>query len=197
MAIRSPGNQPGKSVGELRLPGRAVAALTRAGITDVADLAVLTRRELSAVPGLGPSTIAAIRAVVPEPPARLPRPGPADGGDQPVTPPGAGTTSAEEESPAAPSIPSFASLRDPRRRTPVDLLVPGEPPTAPLPAEPPFVESPPVEPPPVEPPPAPTTPAAPAGAPRPAEWGDLWRFGLRVASWWVHQPIRTLRRLLG
>ncbi|MBM7808931.1 hypothetical protein JOD57_004768 [Geodermatophilus bullaregiensis] len=197
MAIRSPGNQPGKSVGELRLPGRAVAALTRAGITEVADLAVLTRRELSAVPGLGPSTIAAIRAVVPEPPARLPRPGGTEGGDRPVTPPEAGTAPAEEESPAAPSIPSFASLRDPRRRTPVDLLVPGEPPAGPPPVEPPTPAAPTVGSPPVGPPAAPATSAAPVGAPRPAEWGDLWRFGLRVASWWVHQPLRTLRRLLG
>ena len=180
MAIRSPGKQSGRTLGELQLPGRAVAALTRAGITDVADLAVLTRRELSAIPGLGPSTIAAIRAVVPEPPARLPRSGDAlpAGSEEPTVLPEAGTPPADGESPAAPAIPSFASLRDPRRRTPVDLLVPEQPP-----AEPPAVPTPP--------------PAAPAGAPRPAEWGDLWRLGLRVARWWVGQPVRTVRRLLG
>jgi hypothetical protein len=184
MVIRSPGNRAGRTLGELQLPARAVAALTRAGVTDVADLAVLTRRELSAIPGLGPSTIAAIRAVVPEPPARLPRSGdaPSAGSDEPTVLPEAGTPPADGESPAAPAIPSFASLRDPRRRTPVDLLVPEQPPAEP-PAAPPSVPTPP--------------PAAPAGASRPAEWGDLWRFGLRVARWWVGQPVRTVRRLLG
>ena len=190
MVIRSPGNQPGRTLDELKLPGRAVVALTRAGITDVADLAVLTRRDLSAVPGLGPSTIAAIRAVVPEPPARLPRSAaaPSTGSDeQTVLPeaehPPAEESPVEEESPAAPAIPSFASLRDPRRRTPLDLLVPEQPPAEPEPTP--------------APPPAAPSPAAPAGAPRPAEWGDLWRFGLRVARWWVQQPVRTVRRLLG
>ncbi|MGR7027025.1 DNA-directed RNA polymerase subunit alpha C-terminal domain-containing protein [Geodermatophilus sp. URMC 62] len=187
MVIRSPGNQSGRALEELKLPGRAVAALMRAGITDVAGLAGLTRRELSAVPGLGPSTIAAIRAVVPEPPARLPR-----SGAEPSTPSAAQTVlpeapPAEEESPTAPAIPSFASLRDPRRRTPLDLLVPEQPPAAPEPAAP---ES---QPEPEESAP----PASPAGAPRPAEWGDLWRFGLRAARWWVAQPVRTVRRLLG
>ncbi|WP_448639194.1 DNA-directed RNA polymerase subunit alpha C-terminal domain-containing protein [Geodermatophilus sp. URMC 63] len=185
MVVRSPGNQSGRALEELKLPGRAVAALTRAGITDVAGLAGLTRRELSAVPGLGPSTIAAIRAVVPEPPARLPRSGaePSTGSAEQTVlseaPP------AEEESPSAPAIPSFASLRDPRRRTPVDLLVPEQPPAAPESAAP--------EPEPEES----ATTASPAGAPRPAEWGDLWWFGLRVARWWVAQPVRTVRRLLG
>jgi hypothetical protein len=90
---------------------------------------------------------------------------------------------AEEESPAAPAIPSFESLRGPRRRTGVDLLVPGTP--APDPA------------------PAPPRPA-PAGGPRPAEYADLLRLGsrvvravagvpVRVAGW----PVRCVRRLFG
>jgi hypothetical protein len=32
---------------------------------------------------------------------------------------------------------------------------------------------------------------------RPPEWADLWLLGLRVARWCVHQPIRTVRRLIG
>jgi hypothetical protein len=53
-----------------------------------------------------------------------------------------------------PTIPSLASLRDPRHRTAVDLLVPAAAP----PADPP----------------RPT-------AARPPEWGDLWLLGLHVA----------------
>ena len=92
----------------------------------------------------------------------------------------------EEESPAAPAIPSFASLRAPRGRPAIDLLVPGGGP--------------------VPPPAAPATPVAPA--PRPAEYADLLRFGvrvarvvagmpLRVAGWAVREPVHCLRRLLG
>jgi hypothetical protein len=77
----------------------------------------------------------------------------------------------------APAIPSLASLRDPRRRTAVDVLVPA----APTPAPPPR-----------------TT------APRPAEWADLWIFGASVARTVGSVPGRLLawqtsclRRVLG
>ncbi|MGY1823169.1 hypothetical protein [Geodermatophilus sp. SYSU D00079] len=94
----------------------------------------------------------------------------------------------EEESPATPAIPSFESLRGPRRRTAVDLLVPATPPPDPAP---PAAA------------PAAARPATPGG-PRPAEYADLLRFGgravraaagvpLRVAGW----PVRCVRRLLG
>jgi hypothetical protein len=82
-------------------------------------------------------------------------------------------------------IPSFDSLRAPRRSTAVDLLVP-------------------------EPPPAPGAPGGsrPSGGPRPAEYGDLLRLGARVvralaavpgrlAVWSVREPVRCLRGLLG
>jgi hypothetical protein len=94
----------------------------------------------------------------------------------------------EEESPAAPAIPSFESLRAPRRRTAVDLLVPG----APQPdSDPPAPD------------PSPARPA-PAGGPRPAEYADLLRLGgrvvravagvpVRVAGW----PVRCVRRRFG
>ncbi|SDD49670.1 RNA polymerase, alpha chain C terminal domain [Geodermatophilus telluris] len=168
MVTRSPGNRSGRGVQDLQLPGRAVAALARAGVTEVADLAALTRRELAAIPGLGPSTVAAIRAVVPEPPARLPR-------AEPLPEP-------EDEGPASPAIPSFDSLRSPQRRTAIDLLVPGTE------GDPP---------PPGDPEPERSVPDAPPVAPRPAEWADLWRLGWRVTCWWVQQPVRTVRRLLG
>jgi hypothetical protein len=78
------------------------------------------------------------------------------------------------ESPLAPSIPSFASLRGGRRRSAADLLVPREPATAqPVPLSP-----------------------RPEVA-RPPEWADLWHMGLRVARWCVQQPIATMRRLIG
>jgi hypothetical protein len=94
------------------------------------------------------------------------------------------TGPAEAESPAAPTIPSFDSLRAPRRRTAVDVLVPGPPPGPPAPGPP------------------------PAAAPRPAEYADLVRFGvhvvrtlagmpLRVAGWAVREPVHLVRRLLG
>ncbi|MGY1632461.1 hypothetical protein ACI784_12220 [Geodermatophilus sp. SYSU D01186] len=99
-----------------------------------------------------------------------------------------GPGTAEEESPDAPAIPSFESLRGPRRRTAVDLIVPATPPPA-------------------EDPPAPGPAAgrpATAGGPRPAEYADLLRLGsravravvgvpVRVAGW----PVRCVRRLLG
>jgi hypothetical protein len=51
-----------------------------------------------------------------------------------------------------PTIPSLASLRDPRHRTAVDLLVP-----------------------------AATAPTNPPRTSRPPEWGDLWLLGVHVA----------------
>jgi hypothetical protein len=187
MPIRSPGNVPARTIRDLGLPGRAVTALTRAGVTGIDDLAVLSRRELAAISGLGPGTIAAIRVVVPEPPTSVVRSGtsldvdPADLAHPAIDP---AAETAERESPDAPMIPSFDSLRDPRRRTAVDVLVPG-------------------------PPPAPST-AAPAsgGAPRPADYADLLRLGVRVvgavagvprrvARWAVREPVRCLGRLLG
>jgi RNA polymerase alpha subunit len=169
-----PSTAPGGTVSELGLPARAVSALTRAGITTTAQLAALTRAELVAVNGLGPGTVAAIRRVVPEPPGRLPAaPAPA-----PAPPPA--LREEDQESPAAPAIPSFESLRSPRRRTTVDLIVPATPP----PADP--------------------TPAAP----RPPDYADLWRLGVRVGSTVaalpvrltlcaVRAPARRVRRLLG
>jgi hypothetical protein len=96
----------------------------------------------------------------------------------------------EEESPAAPAIPSFASLRAPRARSVIDLLVPGGDPVPPATA------------------PARAGAPAPAAAPRPAEYADLLRFGVRVArvmagmplraaEWAVREPVHCLRRLLG
>ena len=158
MPIDSPGDM--RTIRELGLPGRAVTALTGAGITGAGELALLTRQELAAIAGLGPGAIAAIRRVVPEPAA-----------------------DPEQESPAAPAIPSFDSLRAPMRRSAVDLLVPGAPPPAPAPV-PEAVR---------EPAPRPV----PASAPRPPEYADLWRLGVRVVRWSVRQPVHLLHRLLG
>ena len=94
---------------------------------------------------------------------------------------------AEVDSPAAPTIPSFDSLRGPRRRSAVDVLMPGSTPELPEPSAP--------------------GPARPSG-PRPAEYADLARLGmrmaravagvpLRVAGWAVREPANCLRRLLG
>ncbi len=99
---------------------------------------------------------------------------------------GRGRGSDDGDAPVAPPIPSFASLRAPRRSHPaLDVLVP-------LPPVPPPVQE-----------TAPVARVAPAG-PRPAEWPDLLRFGVRVASAalrlpgvLVREPARRLRRLLG
>src|SRR4051794_11549299 len=170
MPIRSLGDAHAGSIRDLGLPGRAVTALAGAGVTSVEDLAALSQRELVAIKGLGPGLVAAIRLVVPEPATGVRRSG--------------SSAEVEEESPDAPTIPSFDSLRGPRRRTAMDLLVP-EPPAEPPPAA-----------------------AARAGGPRPAEYADLLRLGLRmvrgavgvpvrVARWSVREPVRCLRRRLG
>jgi hypothetical protein len=184
MPTRSSGNLPGGTISDLGLPGRAVTALTRAGVTRVEDLAALSRRELTAISGLGPGLVAAIRLVVPEPPAPVTRPGPT-------------------------AIPSFESLRSPQRRSAVDLLLPGPPPESSLPEssvpepsvpEPSVPES--SVPEPSGPEPSGPEPAR-AGAPRPAEYADLLRLGRRLlhaAPGWmwasVCGPARRLRRLL-
>ncbi|SDE57024.1 hypothetical protein SAMN05660485_01126 [Blastococcus fimeti] len=104
---------------------------------------------------------------------------------------GRGRGADDEESPAAPPIPSFASLRAPRRtHAALDVLLP---PAAGGPAaEAPIVPTPAAEPVPVvdrRVRPA----AAPTATPRPAEWADLLHFGVRVAT----TALRRLRRLLG
>jgi hypothetical protein len=184
MPTRSPGDAPAGSIATLGLPPRAVTALTRAGITDVAALAALSRRELAAVPGLGAGLVTAIRRVVPEPPAPLPR--------------AAGRVGAEGEAPTTPEMPSFASLRDPRRRTALDLLVPA----ADAAGDGTGADE--------EPPPAPEPVAVrrAAPAPRPAEYADLLHLGVRLARaavtvpgrlalWSVRTQVDLVRRLLG
>nr|WP_239522770.1 DNA-directed RNA polymerase subunit alpha C-terminal domain-containing protein [Geodermatophilus normandii] len=191
MPTRSRDVQTG-SVQELGLPARAVGALARAGITTVDELAALTRRELSAVPGLGPAMVAAIRAVVPEPVAQGAWPLPDDGDDG---------------GPASPAIPSFESLRGPRRRSALDLLVPEQP--AEVPAEV-GTEAPAEEDAARDAEPldllVPEQPPERPRAPRPAEWSDLAALGVRgvkaaaalhwrVTVWWVQAPARLVERL--
>jgi len=81
----------------------------------------------------------------------------------------------QDDGPQAPPVPSFDSLRDPRRRSALDLLVP--PPAPPEPA-------------------APVVPVAPP-APRPPDYGDLLRLAVHLARWTAGIPVRGLRRLLG
>ena len=193
MPTRPPRDVSAATIRGLGLPGRAVTALTRAGVTQVDDLAGLTRQDLAGIAGLGPGMVAAIRQIVPEPPARGVRSGasPDAGRELPVPPADPDAAPAEQESPAAPMIPSFASLRAPRRGSAVDLLMP-EPPPEPSTLEPST--------------PAPAAPAA-TRAPRPPEYADLLRLGVvvlravvglsgRMAVWSVREPVRCLRRLL-
>jgi hypothetical protein len=81
-------------------------------------------------------------------------------------------------------MPSFESLRSTVRHSAVDLLVPGPAPTAP--PEP-------------APPASPVPPVPPAGAgrpePRPAEYGDLLRLGLRAVRAVARLPGCVLQRL--
>ncbi len=211
MPTSSPGAAPAGTIETLGLPTRAVTALTRAGITDVAALSALTRRELTAVPGLGAGLVTAIRRVVPEPPAVLPRAtAPADTAPGAAEPADAAPAD-DDGGPAAPQIPSFASLRDPRRRTALDLLVPAPDPAAGEQVAPAAATDPDPEPAPrpdpepgAAPGPAPRRPAAP----RPAVYADLLRLGARlaraavtapgrVALWSVRTQVDLLRRLLG
>jgi hypothetical protein len=80
------------------------------------------------------------------------------------------TPDEDHEGPASPEVPSLASLRDPRRRTAVDLLVPSAPPEPPRP---------------------------PAPAPRPPEWPDLWLLARATARAALALPVSLLRRLTG
>jgi len=185
---------------ELGLPGRAVTALTRAGVRSVAELAVLTREDLAAIDGLGSGMIAAIRLVVPEPPTSGPRSGASPQLEMPDV-----EGPADDGFPAAPPIPSFASMRAPQRRTALDLLMPGSPTEPSEAAEPserfePSEPSEPAEP--WEP-----DPAVPA-PPRPAEYADLVALGahvlcaatalpVRLMRWSVRVPAHSLRWLLG
>ena len=86
----------------------------------------------------------------------------------------------DDESPSPPVMPSFASLRDPRRRTAVDLLVPTAPAAATARA------------------------SRPAAAQRPPEWSDLWLLGRHVTRSLAGLPgrvagfqLRCLRSVLG
>jgi hypothetical protein len=109
-----------------------------------------------------------------------------------VTTTGRGRGTGEGEPPVAPPIPSFASLRAPRRSHPaMDVLAPPPVPAPPAPVRP---TSAPVR---------PTATPSPAG-PRPAEWPDLLRFGVRLAQaalrlpgTLTREPARRLLRLLG
>ncbi|MGY1623821.1 hypothetical protein ACI789_16615 [Geodermatophilus sp. SYSU D00965] len=187
MSIESPGGGPAGTIRDLGLPGRAVTALLRAGVTTTEELAGLSRRELAAIDGLGPGLIAAIRTVVPEPVTRVPRATPSEA--EVHTEAVAAGIEADDEAPTPPPIPSFESLRAPRRRTTVDLIVPATPP-------------------PEEAAPAAGPWPAAANRPRPAEYADLRRLCVRGAraaagvpvrlAWWsLRAPVTGLRRLLG
>jgi len=194
MPTRSRGDVPAGTIRDLGLPERAVRALTRAGITRTDALALLTRRELAAVPGLGAGLIAAIRVVVPEPVPSAARSGVSpDARDEHLAVPEPAPT--PEQNPAAPVMPSFDSLRGPRRRSAVDLLLPQQPPEQPAEPLP-------------EPLPGPPVSARAAAVPRPPEYADLLLLGLRgvravvdvplrVTRWWFREPVRCLIRLLG
>jgi hypothetical protein len=187
MPIRSPGDVPPGMIHDLGLPGRAVTALTRAGVTDVEDLALLTRRDLAAINGLGSGMIAAIRLVVPEPSASFARSRVSPEAERqelafPAIDPEPEPD--EQESPAAPVMPSFDSLRAPRRRSAFDVLMPEAPPARSV------------------------TGPAPSRVARPPEYADLLRLGVHVARaladvprrvglWSLRQPVHCLRRLLG
>ncbi len=77
----------------------------------------------------------------------------------------------EERSPGSPVMPSFASLRGPASRSPVDLLVPAEPPAAP--------------------------PQRTPEPPRPPERADLLHLAAHLAGVVLAVPGRWARRLLG
>jgi len=140
----------------------------------------------------GPGRVRPTRATpIPEPALEEPA----------VSTTGRGRGNDEDESPTAPPIPSFASLRAPRRtHAALDVLLPpaadqDDPVAAPLPF--PAEDE-------VDAASVPTTRPAPAAPPRPAEWPDLFWFGVRAASAalrlpgaLVREPARRLLRLLG
>ena len=88
----------------------------------------------------------------------------------------------EPPGPPAPAIPSFESMRSTRRRSAVDLLVPGSAPSVAPPVTPTV-------------PPLGPAPGAVRPAPRPAEYGDLLRLGLRAVRAVAGVPGRVLQRL--
>jgi hypothetical protein len=90
----------------------------------------------------------------------------------------------EDDAPASPPIPSFASLRSSQRRSALDLFVPPAEQALPPP------EQPPVSP---EPEPKPEPEAEPASRPRPAEWGDLLLLGAHLTRC-VTRGLRSLLR---
>lgn len=70
-----------------------------------------------------------------------------------------------EDPPQAPVMPSFASLRDPRRHTAVDVLVTPEP-----------------------------TPTPAPSSPRPPEWSDMLLLGAHLARWSLRCVARLFGR---
>ena len=104
---------------------------------------------------------------------------------------------AGDDAPVAPPIPSFESLRAPRRRSAIDLLLPpAESPVEPgIDAPEPLTEEPltraPLTRAPLTRAPAPST----AAAPRPAEWGDLLVLGTRLGGFAVRLVAAGLTEL--
>jgi hypothetical protein len=91
---------------------------------------------------------------------------------------------ADGEAAVPPSMPSLASLRDPRRRSALDLLMPPAPaPPATAPGAGPV--------PPAAVPPGVATRSA--GSPRPPEWSDLWLLGVHVSRSVAGVPVRMVR----
>ena len=72
---------------------------------------------------------------------------------------------------SASAIPSFGSLRDPRRRSAADVLFPAHQP--------------------------PETLQPPRAAARPPEWSDLLHLAVHVVRWSLRAPLHGVRRLLG
>lgn len=117
-------------------------------------------------------------------------------------PAAAGTDPGGAGSPASPEMPSFASLRDPRRRSPIDLLVPpaARPDAGP---RPPAAQVPPAARPAQVPPssrsaaqvPSSSRPAhePPPAASRPPEWADLWHLAAHVTVALAAVPVRVVR----
>jgi hypothetical protein len=77
----------------------------------------------------------------------------------------------EDRSAGPPVMPSFASLRGPARRSPVDVLLPGQPPAA--------------------------RPAPVPQPVRPPEWADMLHLAAHLVRWSLHLPVRGVRRLIG
>jgi hypothetical protein len=118
--------------------------------------------------------------------------------DAPSTDPAApGEHLAGAGAPTAPGIPSFASLRDARRRSPVDALFaagpPATPPDSPRAAAGPATDGPAAAPPRAASP----APARTAAAVRPPEWADLWHLGVHVTAALAGVPARVVRSQVG